>query len=137
VAGMQHPRKPKATPADRTEQLRAAKRKQRERERAAGLMHVQLRLPRPVAGKLVVAARAPEFAGALEAFLDQVVIRLADYPALQDIAWNRAEDFIPAREAFGLYERNWRFVDRGRLDEREHALIRRLADQYGAGVIHA
>ena len=134
---MQHPRKPKATPAGRTEQLRAAKRKQRERERAAGLLHVQLRLPRSIATKLVAAARVPEFTGALDAFLDQVVIRLADYPALHDIVWNRAEDFVSAREAFALYERNWRFVDPGRLDAREQALISRLADQYGAGVIHA
>jgi hypothetical protein len=134
---MTQTRRPTAAPANRTEQLRAAKRNQRERERAAGLMHVQLRLPRPVATKLVAAARAPEFADALAAFLDHVVIRLADYPALQDIAWNRAEEFISAREAFGLYERNWRFVEPGKLDAREQALIRRLADQYGEGVIHA
>jgi hypothetical protein len=36
-----------------------------------------------------------------------------------------------------LYERNWRFVDPGRLDERERALIERLAQRFGAGVIHA
>lgn len=134
---MKHRSRPKTRRPDRAEQLRDAKRKQRARERAAGLVHVQLRLPAPVAAKLVAAARTTEFTQGLGAFLDRVVVRLADYPALRDIAWNRAEEFVPAREAFALYERNWRFVDPGKLDELELALIRRLSNEYGAGVIHA
>jgi hypothetical protein len=66
-----------------------------------------------------------------------MVVRLADYPALADLAWNRTDEYLPAREAFGLYERNWRLVDPGRLDERERALIERLVQRFGAGVIHA
>jgi len=117
--------------------LRRAKRAQRDRDRAAGVVQVQLKLPRPVAAKLCVTTRIPGFAQALDAFLDELVVRLADYPALADLAWNRTDEYLPAREAFGLYERNWRFVEPGRLDERERALIERLAQRFGAGVIHA
>ena len=129
--------RPKTSRLDRAEQLRRAKRRQRTRERAAGLVHVQLRLPRPLAAKLVAAARTAEFDEGLDALLDVVVLHLADYPALRDIAWNRTDEYIPAREAFSLYERNWRFVDPEKLEERERALIQRLAQRYGAGVIHA
>lgn len=134
---MNRPGRPKSSRLDRAGQLRAAKRKQRERERAAGLVLVQLKLPRPVAGKLTAAARVGGFAQALDGFLDQLVVRTREFPALRDIAWNRAEEFIPAREAFGLYERNWRFVNPERLEPNEQALIRWLAERFGGGVIHA
>jgi hypothetical protein len=134
---MKRPGRPKTSRLDRAEQLRHAKRKQRARERAAGLANVQLRLPGPVAAKLSAAARTAGFPEALDALLDQIVIRLADYPALRDIAWNRADEYVPAREAFGLYERNWRFVDPGGLGDRERALIQWLAQRYGVGLIHA
>nr|WP_245487052.1 hypothetical protein [Rhizobium leguminosarum] len=42
---------------------------------------------------------------------------------------------MPAGEAFALYERNWRFVDTGRLTEREMQLIRELAAAFGNGVL--
>lgn len=42
---------------------------------------------------------------------------------------------MPACEAFALYERNWRFVDTGRLAAREMRLIRDLAAAYGNGVL--
>src|SRR5688572_3543295 len=109
----------------RREQLRRAKAAQRRRERRAGLAVVQLRLPRAVAAKLSRASRDERFAEELARFLDEALIPIADYPALADIAWNRAEPLIPAREAFGLYERNWRFVDQARLELRERALIER------------
>ena len=137
MIGMNRPGRPKNSPLDRAGQLRAAKRKQRERERAAGLALVQLKLPRPVAAKLMAATRAAGFAEALDGLLDQLVIRIQEFPALRDIARNRAEEFIPAREAFGLYERNWRFVDPQKLDQREQNLVRWLAERFGGGVIHA
>ena len=134
---MKRPGRPRTSKLTRAEQLRHAKRAQRDRDRAAGVVQVQLKLPRPVAAKLLVTTRIPGFAQALDAFLDELVVRLADYPALSDLAWNRTDEYLPAREAFGLYERNWRFVEPGRLDERERALIERLAQRFGAGVIHA
>ncbi|MBB4196129.1 hypothetical protein GGE45_006288 [Rhizobium aethiopicum] len=42
---------------------------------------------------------------------------------------------MPASEAFALYERNWRFVDSGRLTEREAQLIHKLAAAHGKGVL--
>jgi hypothetical protein len=137
ILAMNRPGRPRTSRLDRSSQLREAKRKQRERERAAGLVHVQLTLPRPVADKLLAASRTSGFAESLDPLLDQLVVRTQEFPALRDIAWNRTEEYLPAREAFGLYERNWRFVNPASLDERELALIRRLADRYGAGVIHA
>jgi len=129
--------RPRTSKLTRAEQLRQAKRAQRDRDRAAGVVQVQLKLPQPIAAKLAATTRIPGFAQALNAFLDELVVRLADYPALADLAWNRTDEYLPAREAFGLYERNWRFVEPGRLDERERALIERLAQRFGAGVIHA
>ncbi|MBW8790153.1 MAG: hypothetical protein JF594_21090 [Rhizobium leguminosarum] len=59
-----------------------------------------------------------------------------DFPELKSLAWNRdPARAMPAHEAFALYERNWRFVDTGRLTEREVQLIRDLAATYGNGVL--
>lgn len=128
--------RPKTSALPRAEQLRRAKRAQRERERSAGFALVQLKLPRKTAEKLAAASRIEEFAGQLDLFLDELVLRVADYPALADIAWNRGDAFIPAREALSLYERNWRFVDSARLTPHERALIDRLVERFGAGVLH-
>lgn len=61
-------------------------------------------------------------------------IRLADYPALERLAWQLGgvDDLAPA-DALALYERNWRHVDVDALDDRERALIRRLAAALGGG----
>jgi len=120
----------------RAEQLRRAKRAQRARERARGLRPVQLSLPARLGRRLLVAAGDPGFEDRLERFLEGEVIRVADFPALRDIAWNRRDEHLTAREAFGLYERNWRHVDAARLGAREAALIRDLADRFGNGIVH-
>jgi hypothetical protein len=120
----------------REEQLRRAKRAQRLRQRAAGIVHVQLTLPGAIAGKLAAARSTEEFLPALEAMLDRLLIRIGDYPQLQDLAWNRSSELIPAKEAFALYERNWRFIDVGHLDSNERALIERLKMEFGNGVIN-
>lgn len=58
----------------------------------------------------------------------------ADFPELKALAWNRDPACgIPAREAFALYERNWRFVDRNRLSKDEARLIEELAHTFGHG----
>lgn len=120
----------------RADQLRRAKRAQRARERARGFELVQLKLPREIAGKLRAAMREPDFAETLGQHLDDAVVTISDYPALADIAWNLGVTQLPARQAFGLYERNWRYVDERRLEPRERHLVDRLAARFGAGIIH-
>lgn len=129
--------RPKVSKLTRAEQLRSAKRTQRQRERAAGLVQLQLRLPRRTAAKLRTVLRGPNYVDELERLLDEAIIHVADYPMLADLAWNRADSYIPAREAFALYERNWRFVDLRKLAGDERTLIKRLAARYGNGIIHA
>lgn len=129
--------RPKVSKLSRAEQLLRAKRRQRTRQQRAGLVHVQLTLPKEVAVKLGAARKSEEFLDFLSAALDRVVLSIEDYPMLKDLAWNRTDDLMPAREAFNLYERNWRFVDTARLTERERALIERLAHEYGGGIVHA
>lgn len=129
--------RPRTNTLPRREQLRLAKRAQRERQRRSDLVEVQLRLPKNVAEKLRVARRAPDFVDRLDAALEGLLVRLADYPQLRDLAWNRVDRFIPAEEAFQLYERNWRFIDAASLDERERLLIERLKANCGNGEINA
>jgi hypothetical protein len=128
--------RPKESALPRDEQLRRAKRAQRSRQRAAGIKHVQLAVPEALALKLAAARNTPQFLSELNAMLDRMLVRVADYPQLRDLAWNRSDQLIPAREAFALYERNWRFVEANRLDEAERALIERLKAQFGSGVIN-
>lgn len=129
--------RPRTSTLTRAEQLRAAKRAQRARQAALGLRTIQLELPEDTAARLTVARQAQDFAAELDALLARLVVRIADYPALQELAWNRTDVFIPAEEALALYERNWRFVaDRG-VDAAEQALINDLVKRYGGGVLNA
>ena len=59
-----------------------------------------------------------------------------DYPELALLAWNRAIRDIDGEEALALYEANWRFVDSAHLTPQEQALIDRLTQQYGHGVMN-
>ena len=127
----------KRIPETRAEQLRRAKRAQRVRERARGFEHVQLKLPHGTAGKLRVAMRERGFAETLDRLLDDAVVKISEFPALADIAWNLAVTHIPARHAFGLYERHWDLVNEHGLTSAERQLIEKLAARYGAGIIHA
>lgn len=64
-------------------------------------------------------------------------IRIADYPQLQLIAWNRRSDAaVDEREALALYEANGRVVDEAALLPRERQLIQHLANAFGAGVLN-
>jgi len=128
--------RPRSSPLTRVEQLREAKRAQRARQAAAGTQMVQLALPLALAGKLAAARHAPDFLAALEAAVDRLVVRVADYPVLRDLMWNRSDEIIPAQEAFSLYERNWRFVEGVVLDSTEAQLLARLTDDYGNGIIN-
>jgi len=129
--------RPKKSELTRREQLRHAKRAQRIRQRSANVVEVQLALPGGVAAKLAAARRAPRFVQQLDDALDRLVVRLADYPQLKELAWNRIDEFIPASDAFKLYERNWRLLDPRTLEDRERALIERLKAEFGSGEINA
>jgi len=64
-------------------------------------------------------------------------LHIAEYPQLRLIAWNRKDDdLIEEDEALALYERNWRYVDRAHITDKEQQLIDRLVVQYGNGVLH-
>ena len=128
--------RPKTSPLTRAEQLRHAKRVQRQRERREGLTAIELRLPAEDGERMRAAMRAPHFRKALDDFLRDVVLDLEQWPALRELAWNRADRWIPAEDAFALYERNWRFVERERLTPEEAALIERLKDRFGSGVVN-
>ena len=129
--------RPRTSRVPRSEQLRRAKRAQRARQRLANVVEVQIALPAGVAEKLAAARRAPNFPELLDRALDRLVVRLADYPQLRDLAWNRVDELITANEAFQLYERNWRLLDPANLDERERALIARLKADLGHDEINA
>jgi hypothetical protein len=93
-----------------------------------------LTVPRGLAAKLYQAHRQPGFPEQLDRLLDGLVVRLADYPMLKELAWGLHDEYLPAREAFALYERNWRYVDRARLADPEKTLIRHLTDGFGGGI---
>ena len=64
-------------------------------------------------------------------------LRIDDYPQLKLIAWNRpGAETVDERDAFALYERNWRFIERDSLTRKEEALIERLAKKFGHGVLN-
>jgi hypothetical protein len=120
----------------RQEQLRIAKRAQRQREKANGTVKVELRLQSEAAQKLRTAMLAPNFPEVLESFLADEVVVLEATPMLRDIAWNRQDRFIPAEQAMALYERNWRFIEPANLLPTEAALIERLVARFGNGVLN-
>ena len=129
--------RPRTSRMDRAEQLRRAKRAQRERQRAAGLVGVELRVPAALAKRLRTAAGSSTFIRDLDRLLDELVLDMEHWPRLRELTWNRKDRWIPAHEALSLYERNWRFIEGEALGEDEAALIERLKARYGAGVLNA
>lgn len=130
------PGRPKTNPLPRREQVRLAKRAQRARERDAGLVTVPVKLPAPQAERLRAAMACSDFACRLRDLLDDALIDTAAYENLKVLCWNRRDRYLGAEEAFRLYERNWRLVDRRRMTGDERALIGRLAARYGNGVLN-
>lgn len=62
---------------------------------------------------------------------------IGDFPQLRLIAWNRnPHDVITGKEAFDLYERNWRFVDESAMSSHERTMVDRLTREFGHGVLH-
>ena len=128
--------RPKTSSLTREEQLRDAKRAQRRRERQAGLSTVQLRLPKVEADQLRAALKASSFQQEFDSFLQDFVLDINQWPTLKVLAWNRHEQWLPAEEALGIYERNWRFVDVDKLTKEEAELIVRLQERFGNGLLH-
>ena len=59
-------------------------------------------------------------------------VRLADFPALKQLAWQiQGTDALTPREALGIYERNWRHVDETALLPHERNLIDALRLAFG------
>jgi len=130
------PGRPKTNPKPRLEQLRIAKRTQRQRDRDAGLALCQVKLPDETAQRLRNALAIPGFDAELRQFLDRAIVETRKFPNLKLLCWNRVTPFVTERDAFGLYERNWRFVDTNKMPNDERALIRRLAEKFGRGVLN-
>ena len=128
--------RPRRRRAARAEQLRLAKRAQRLRERKAGLVIARLKLPVALAERLAFAAKQEGFEAALNAFLENETIAIAHYPQLALLCWNRRGRFISAREAWDIFERNWRFIERDQMEAPERELIRALASRFGGGVMN-
>ena len=128
------PGRPKVNPLPRAEQLRLAKRAQRERERRRGIARYPVKLPRAEAERLKAGMAQPGFVRRLREFVREHLIAVAEYENLAGLLWNRGGRFVTDEEAFRIYERNWRFVDAGRMQPAERALVDRLVHKYGNGV---
>jgi hypothetical protein len=125
--------RPRTSTLSRAEQLRAAKQRQRLRQRDAGLKKVELVLPEEDADRLRVALTDERFRKAARQLLDGYVVDIEAWPGLRELAWNRADRWIPGGEALALYERNWRHLDADALEPRERDLIHELARRFGGG----
>ena len=130
------PGRPRTSTLSRREQLRHAKRAQRERERAAGMTVVPMKLAARDAERLRAAMAQPDFARELRGLLDEKLVDTTAFENLAALCWNRHERYLNAKEAFRLYERNWRLVDVRRMKLAERALVDRLQARYGNGVLN-
>ena len=128
--------RPRSSDLSRAEQLRLAKRAQRERDGKAGQVEARIKLPRPLAQQLLFAARQPGFIDTLTRLLDTESVEIERYPQLKFLCWNRRGRFLTAKDAWSLYERNWRFVEAERLEPSERDLIGSLCSRFGGGVMH-
>jgi hypothetical protein len=63
-------------------------------------------------------------------------ITIDEYPQLSALCWNRTMRTLDEPDALQLYESGWRFIEKDRLTSLEQALIIRLADRYGNGVLN-
>ncbi len=64
-------------------------------------------------------------------------IRLADFPQLKRLSWHLQDTHVlTPRQAFDLYERNWRHADQSAMAADERALVTLLARAFGSTRIH-
>jgi hypothetical protein len=65
------------------------------------------------------------------------MIAVADYPQLRDAAWFIADDAkFTDQEALAFYERNWKYIEEDKLQPHEQALINRLINEVGHGILN-
>jgi hypothetical protein len=128
--------RPRTSALTRAEQLRLAKRAQREREGKAGQTEARIKLPRALVQRLLFASRQPGFVATLTQLLDSETVEVSRYPQLKLLCWNRRDQFLTAQEAWSLYERNRRFVEADRLEPSERQLIETLSSRFGGGLMH-
>ena len=65
------------------------------------------------------------------------MVQVDEYPNLKLLCWNLKTPYVTRREAFSLYERNWRLVDHAVAPAHERAFIDDLAREFGRGLINA
>jgi hypothetical protein len=109
--------------ATRREQLRAAKQRQRQKDRRQGQALYQVKLPVELRDRLKAGMRIPAFVARFHVFLRHEMIRVADHPSLALLCWNRDLEYMAREDAFRLYERNWRLLEVEHLARDERALI--------------
>jgi hypothetical protein len=64
-------------------------------------------------------------------------IRLIDYPQLKQLAWQvHGAETVSPKEAWDIYERNWRHLDESALTVNEQQLIDALRVAFGGGNSH-
>jgi len=62
------------------------------------------------------------------------LIRVEDFPELHRIMWHLpGVNEITRHEAFDIYERNWKHVDKNAMTDKECQLVAELARAYGGG----
>ena len=120
----------------RLEQLRNAKQRQRYRDNANGLGLYQIKLPTRHIEKLKAGMKDEAFVSRLVDFIGAEVIDVRVYPTLKLLCWNRDQLFISRKEAFQIYEGNWRHVVESNMDKREIDLLATLKNEFGRGVIN-
>jgi transcriptional regulator with XRE-family HTH domain len=61
-------------------------------------------------------------------------ITLGDYPGLSSLAWQlKPSTNLSPNEAWSIYTRNWRLLDKSLLSEQERVLLEKLKDLFGGG----
>jgi hypothetical protein len=120
----------------RLKQLRSAKKRQRDRDRADGFSFYQIKLPTRLVEKLKAGMKNETFVANLFNFVDKEIVDVGDYPTLKLLCWNRNQPFVTRKEAFQVYEGNWRHVDENQLDQGELDLLTTLKNEFGQGVIN-
>ncbi len=128
--------RPRSSELTRAEQLRLAKRAQREREGKAGQTEARIKLPNALAQRLLFASRQEGFIAALAKLLNSESVEVGRYPQLKLLCWNRRSRFLTVQDAWSLYERNWRFVEPNKLEPPERQLIDILCSRFGGGIMH-
>jgi hypothetical protein len=64
------------------------------------------------------------------------MVCVREYPQLQALLWNSRQTNVEPNTAFALYERNWRWIDADKISATEGALIERLKNEFGAGLLN-